>query len=57
MRLSPRDTLDNARSETALFAGRYARTAYNDQLPIDQYRVAKLRDRYPQATLADITPS
>ncbi len=31
VRLSPRDTLDNARSETALFAGRYARTPYKRQ--------------------------
>lgn len=56
LRLSPRDSLDNARSETALFAGRRARTPYNDQLPLDQYRVARLRERYPQAVLADIAP-
>jgi Xaa-Pro aminopeptidase len=56
LRLSPGDSLDNARSETALFAGRRARTSYNDQLPLDQYRVSKLRERYPQAVLADITP-
>lgn len=56
LRLSPRDSLDEARSETALFAGRRARTPYNDQLPLDQYRTARLRDRYPQAALADIAP-
>ncbi|HSK08522.1 MAG TPA: aminopeptidase P N-terminal domain-containing protein, partial [Vicinamibacterales bacterium] len=56
LRLSPRDTLDNARSETALFAGRQARTPYNDQVPLDQYRVARLRERYPQAVLADVAP-
>ena len=56
LRLSPRDSLDNARSETALFAGRRARTPYNDQVPLDQYRVARLRERYPQAALADVAP-
>lgn len=56
LRLSPRDSLDNARSETALFAGRQARTPYNDQVGLDQYRIARLRERYPQAALADVAP-
>lgn len=56
VRLSPPDSLDQARSETALFAARQARTPYNDQLPLDGYRVARLRERYPQAALADIAP-
>ncbi len=57
VRLSPRDTLDDARSETALWDGRRARGHYNDQLSIDQYRIDKLRQRYPQMELTDIAPA
>jgi Xaa-Pro aminopeptidase len=56
LRLSPRDTLDDARSETGLFDGRRARSHYNDQLSADLYRLEKLRQRYPQMELQDITP-
>jgi Xaa-Pro aminopeptidase len=56
LRLSPRDSLDEARSETGLFDGRRARSHYNDQLSADLYRVEKLRQRYPQMELQDITP-
>jgi Xaa-Pro aminopeptidase len=57
IRLSPRDTLDDARSETALWDGRRARSHYNDQLSVDQYRIEKLRQRYPQMDLVDIAPA
>jgi Xaa-Pro aminopeptidase len=57
VRLSPRDSLDDARSETALMDGRRARSHYNDQLSIDQYRIARLRERYPQVELRDVAPS
>lgn len=56
LRLSPRDTLDDARSETGLFDGRRARSHYNDQLSADLYRIEKLRERYPQMELRDVTP-
>ncbi len=56
LRLSPRDTVDEARSEVGLFAGRRGRLHYNDQLSIDQYRTAKLRERYPQCEFRDLTP-
>jgi Xaa-Pro aminopeptidase len=56
LRLSPRDTLDDARSETGLFEGRRARSHYNDQLSADLYRIEKLRERYPQMELEDLTP-
>jgi Xaa-Pro aminopeptidase len=56
LRLSPRDTLDNARSETGLFDGRRARSHYNDQISADLYRIQKLRERYPQIELRDVTP-
>jgi Xaa-Pro aminopeptidase len=56
LRLSPRDSLDEARSETGLFDGRRARSHYNDQLSADLYRIEKLRQRYPQMELRDITP-
>jgi Xaa-Pro aminopeptidase len=57
VRLSPRDTMDEARSETALMQGRRARSHYNDRLSDDQYRVEKLKARYPQVRFADIVPS
>jgi Xaa-Pro aminopeptidase len=56
VRLSPPDTVDGARSERDLFYARRSRTHYNDQPPIDYYRIAKLRERYPASTLVDITP-
>lgn len=57
VRLSPRDTMDEARSEVGLFSGRRARLHYNDQLSLDQYRTAKLRERYPQCELRDLAPA
>lgn len=57
VRLSPRDTLDDARSETALMDGRRARSHYNDQLSVDLYRIEKLRQRYPQMTFVDVAPA
>ncbi len=57
VRLSPRDSLDDARSETALMDGRRARSHYNDQLSVDQYRIEKIRQRYPQMDLVDIAPA
>jgi Xaa-Pro aminopeptidase len=56
LRLSPRDSLDEARSETGLMDGRRARSHYNDQLSADLYRIEKLRERYPQMELRDVTP-
>jgi Xaa-Pro aminopeptidase len=56
VRLSPRDSLDDARSETGLMDGRRARSHYNDQLSSDLYRIEKLRQRYPQMELRDLTP-
>lgn len=56
LRLSPRDSLDEARSETGLFYGRRAQSHYNDQISLDNHRVAKLRERYPQAVLHDLAP-
>lgn len=56
MRLAPPDAVDGARSERDLFYARRSRIHYNDQLPIDYYRIAKLRERYPAITFSDITP-
>ncbi len=56
IRLSPRDSLDEARSETGLMDGRRSRSHYNDQLSTDLYRIEKLRQRYPQMELRDVTP-
>ena len=57
VRLSPRDSLDDARSETALMDGRRARSHYNDQLSVDLYRIEKLRQRYPQMEFRDVAPA
>lgn len=56
MRLSPRDTVDNARWETRIFTGRKSRTHYNDQISLDNYRIKKLRERYPMCVFQDIVP-
>jgi Xaa-Pro aminopeptidase len=56
MRLSPRDSVDNARWETLIFVGRKNRTHYNDQISIDNYRIKKLKERYPVIAFNDITP-
>jgi len=56
LRLSPADTIDNARSETLIFTARKARLHYNDQISLDNYRIAKLKERFPAAELKDITP-
>ena len=56
VRLSPRDSLDDARSETALMDGRRSRSHYNDQLSVDNYRIVKLKERYPQMELRDVAP-
>ncbi len=56
LRLSPRDTLTDARAETAIMASRRARSHYNDQLSLDNHRAVKFRDRYPQVRLLDLTP-
>jgi Xaa-Pro aminopeptidase len=56
IRLSPRDTVDNARYEYKLFQARKNRIFYNDQISLDNYRVKKLKDRYPYCDFKDITP-
>jgi Xaa-Pro aminopeptidase len=56
LRLSPRDSLDEARSETGLMDGRRSRSHYNDQISADLYRIVKLKERYPQMELRDVAP-
>jgi Xaa-Pro aminopeptidase len=56
MRLSPRDSVDNARWENMIFVGRKNRTHYNDQISIDNYRIKKLKERYPVMAFKDVTP-
>jgi len=56
LRLAPADTVDGSRGDAALFAARRWRIHYNDQITIDAYRVGKLRERYPNLALADVTP-
>jgi len=56
LRLSPRDTIDNARYETLIFTARRSRLHYNDQISLDNYRILKLRERYPEVEFKDVTP-
>ncbi len=56
LRLTPADTIDNARSETLIFTARKARLHYNDQVSLDNYRIGKLREQFPAAEVKDITP-
>jgi Xaa-Pro aminopeptidase len=56
VRLSPRDSVDNARWESMIFVGRKNRLHYNDQISIDDYRIKKLKERYPVVAFNDITP-
>lgn len=56
LRLSPRDTVDDARWETMIFEGRKNRSHYNDQLTLDAYRIKKLKERYPVFQFEDIVP-
>ena len=56
LRLSPRDTVDNARWETRIFTARKSRTHYNDMISVDNYRIKKLKERYPMCSFQDIVP-
>ncbi|MFW6140162.1 MAG: aminopeptidase P N-terminal domain-containing protein [Acidobacteriota bacterium] len=55
-RLQPRDTVDSARWENRIFVGRKNRLHYNDQITLDNYRIKKLKERYPALKFRDITP-
>lgn len=56
LRLSPADTIDNDREETWIFTARRSRLHYNDQISLDNYRVLKLKERFPAAEFKDIAP-
>jgi Xaa-Pro aminopeptidase len=56
VRLSPRDEVDMSRGETRIFIARKNRSHYNDLISLDEHRVAKLRQRFPEVELRDITP-
>ncbi|NMC64868.1 MAG: hypothetical protein GYA53_01850, partial [Acidobacteria bacterium] len=47
LRLSPADTVSDARYEAALFQARRARNPYNAELSLDQFRADRLRRLYP----------
>jgi len=56
VRLSPGDTVDNARWETRIFTARKNRIHYNDLLTLDEHRIEKLKIRYPMCEFKDIVP-
>lgn len=56
LRLSPRDVVDGDRWETPLRMGRKNRIHYNDQISLDNYRIKKLKERYPSFEFKDIVP-
>lgn len=56
LRLSPRDVVDSARWEHLIYVARKNKTHYNDQILLDNYRVKKLKERYPAFEFKDIVP-
>ena len=56
LRMTPGDTIDNARYETLIFTARRSRLHFNDQISLDNYRVLKLRERFPGVEFKDIVP-
>ena len=56
LRLQPGDAVDNARSEVLIFEARKNRTHYNAQITRDDFRVQRLRERYPAFDFRDVTP-
>jgi Xaa-Pro aminopeptidase len=56
LRLSPADTIDNARYETLIFTARRSRLHFNDQISSDNHRILKLKERFPGVELKDIVP-
>jgi len=56
LRLSPRDVVDGDRWETPLEIARRSRIHYNDQISLDNYRIIKLKERYPSFEYKDIVP-
>lgn len=56
LRLSPGDTISEARSEVALFSARERRNPFNALPTLDQFRVERFRKYYPNFQLRDITP-
>jgi len=56
LRLSPRDAVDSARWEYLIHDARKNKTHYNDQILLDNYRIKKLKERYPAFEFKDITP-
>ncbi|MGB4705242.1 MAG: Xaa-Pro peptidase family protein [Candidatus Saccharicenans sp.] len=56
LRLSPEDTVSEARSERALFLARQHRNPYNTLISLNQFRAEKFRLMYPALELKDVTP-
>ncbi len=56
LRLQPGDTVDDARSEVLIFEARKNRTHYNAQVTRDDFRIQRLRERYPAFEVRDVTP-
>jgi Xaa-Pro aminopeptidase len=56
LRLQPGDNVDDARSEVLIFEARKNRTHYNAQMTRDDFRIQRLRERYPAFEIRDVTP-
>ncbi|MFB0518456.1 MAG: aminopeptidase P N-terminal domain-containing protein [Acidobacteriota bacterium] len=56
VRLSPPDLVDNSGYEVPLLYARRYRNHYDDQMPLESYRVEKLRRYYPYFTIKDVKP-
>ncbi len=56
MRLSPADEVDGSRTETAMDNARRSQIHYNAVMSLDQYRIQRLKERYPALQFKDVAP-
>ena len=56
LRFWPPDAVDNSPWEVLTLFARRNEFHYNDQIPLENYRVAKLKERYPALEFKDIGP-
>ena len=56
VRLSPADKVDGSRYETAMANARRSQLHYNSMMSLDQYRIQRLKERYPAYQFKDLAP-
>ncbi len=56
LRLSPRDEVDGSRYESAMGNARRSQLHYNAMMSLDQFRIKRLKERYPAQQFKDLAP-